>query len=62
MGTNLSGGAHFLGHGESPLEEVVQVHAQAARLVGLAGGLLQLAKICGSPSTMESRPLATRKT
>ena len=47
VGTNLSGGAHFLGHGEGPLEEVVQVHAQAARLVGLSGGLLQLAQNLG---------------
>ena len=47
MGADLGGSAHFLGHGEGALEELVQGGAQRAGGVGLAHGLLELAQDLG---------------
>src|SRR5476651_2070122 len=41
---DLGGAAHFLGDREAALEQLVQIGAQAARLVGGADGVLDLAE------------------
>ena len=44
MRADLGGAAHFLGHREGTLEELVQGGAQHARVAGVTHGLLHLAK------------------
>ena len=42
MGADFRAAAHFLGDGKTALEQLVQIRAQAAGLVGRADGVLDL--------------------
>ena len=58
---DLGGGAHFLGDREGALEQLVQRAAEGAGGSAARTASFIWPRIWGSPSTIESSPLATRK-
>ena len=61
VGADLGRGAHFLGDRERALEQLVQRACRACRRCSASRTASFIwPRICGSPSTIESSPLATR--
>ena len=60
-GADLGLGADTLGHGEGALQQAFEGGGDGADLAGDGVGLLDLTEDLGSPTTMESSELATRK-
>ena len=60
MCANFGGRSHFLGHREGALEHLDSVLPKAPASSAARTASLSCPRICGSPSTIESRPLATR--
>jgi hypothetical protein len=61
IGADGGRAAHFLGDREGALEQLVQLRAERAVFSAARTASFIWPRICGSPMTIESRPLATRK-
>lgn len=59
-GADVGSGTHALGNGEGFLEQTLQLAGQRLAALRLGESFFTCPRICGSPSTNESNPLATR--